>query len=110
MELGNTEILLTILAITAGTMITRFLPFVLFPQHKETPKLVQSLGKLLPPAMMGLLVIYCLKDVNLTQYAFGLPQGLSILAIILIHRWKNNVLLSIGAGTVLYMVLVQVIF
>ena len=91
-------------------MITRFLPFVLFPAGKKTPKYIEYLGKSLPYATMGLLVVYCLKGVSLTAAPFGAPEILAIVAIILLHNWKRNSLLSIGAGTVFYMILVQVVF
>lgn len=105
-----TQILLMILAIALGTMITRFTPFLLFPDHQEPPKVISYLGKVLPPAMMGLLVVYCLKNVSLTDPSHGIPEIVSITAIVLLHRYKNNVLLSIGCGTALYMFLVQVVF
>lgn len=109
MRLENWQILIMIAAIALGTMITRFLPFILFPENKKTPPIVTYLGSVLPPAMMGLLVIYCLKDVNFLENTHGLPEILSIIAIIFLHHYKNNVLLSIGGGTVIYMILVQVI-
>lgn len=102
--------ILIVAAMMVGTMITRFLPFILFPAGKETPKFVDFLGKTLPFATMGLLVVYCLKGVSLVAAPHGLPELIAILLIILLHRWKGNSLLSIGAGTVCYMVLVQVVF
>lgn len=101
---------LIVAAMMVGTMITRFLPFILFPAGKETPKFVDFLGKTLPFATMGLLVVYCLKGVSLVAAPHGLPEMIAILLIILLHRWKGNSLLSIGAGTVCYMVLVQAVF
>lgn len=110
MRLTNVETLITILAVALGTMATRFLPFLLFPDHREPPKAVTYLGKVLPPAMMGLLVVYCLKNVSLLSSPHGIPEALAILSIVLLHRWKNNVLLSIGGGTAVYMLLVQLVF
>lgn len=104
------QTLITILAIALGTAITRFMPFILFPEHKELPPVIVYLGKVLPPAMIGLLVVYCLKNVSVFAYPYGLPEGISILLITLLHRWKGHVLLSIGGGTLLYMFLVQVVF
>ena len=101
------ETLITILAVTAGAMITRFSPFLLFPEKKEPPMIVTYLGGVLPPAMMGLLVVYCLKNVNLLQSPFGVPEFVSIAIIVILHKWKNNVLLSIVGGTILYMVVVN---
>lgn len=110
MCLTNAETLVTILAVALGAMATRFLPFFLFPDHREPPKVVSYLGKVLPPAMMGLLVIYCLKNVSFLSSPHGIPEALAILVIVLLHRWKNNVLLSIGGGTAVYMLLVQAVF
>lgn len=98
---------------TAGallvTMVTRFLPFLIFPEGKEPPEFIQYLGKVLPYAVIGLLVIYCLKDVP-GSGTYGIPEFLAIVFIVLLHRWKKNILLSIGGGTVFYMLLVQFVF
>jgi len=110
MYLTPLQTIIMILAIAAGTMITRFLPFILFPDKKEMPKYIEYLGKVLPPAMMGLLVVYCLKDAAFFKMPFGVPEIIAALVIIGLHRWKNNVLLSIGGGTVVYMILVQGVF
>lgn len=104
------QVLIMIAAMSVGIIITRFVPFILFPDKKEPPKVVLYLGKLLPAAMMGLLVVYCLKGVNVFAGSHGLPELISILFIIGIHQWRHNTLLSIGGGTVLYMVLVQLVF
>lgn len=92
-----------------GTMMTRFLPFLIFPEGKEPPEFIQYLGKVLPYAVIGLLVIYCLKDVP-GSGTYGIPEFLAIVFIVLLHRWKKNILLSIGGGTVFYMLLVQFVF
>lgn len=92
-----------------GTMVTRFLPFLIFPEGKEPPEFIQYLGKVLPYAVIGLLVIYCLKDV-LGSGTYGIPEFLAIAFIVLLHRWKKSILLSIGGGTVFYMLLVQFVF
>ena len=104
------QALMTIGICALGTMLTRFLPFILFPENKKTPEFVRYLGKVLPCAVIGLLVVYCLKDVNLFTGSHGLPELISVAVIIFVHRWKNNVLLSIGGGTLLYMIFVQYIF
>lgn len=109
MTMTTTQSILTIAAVVAGTMLTRFLPFLLFPENRTPPKIISYLGKVLPYAVIGLLVVYCLKDAVGSSW-HGLPEGIAIAFIVLIHIWKNNTLLSIGAGTVLYMVLVQNIF
>lgn len=92
-----------------GTMVTRFLPFLIFPEGKEPPEFIQYLGKVLPYAVIGLLVIYCLKDVPRSG-TYGIPEFLAIVFIVLLHRWKKSILLSIGGGTVFYMLLVQFVF
>lgn len=92
-----------------GTMMTRFLPFLIFPEGKEPPEFIQYLGKVLPYAVIGLLVIYCLKDVP-GSGTYGILEFLAIVFIVLLHRWKKNILLSIGGGTVFYMLLVQFVF
>lgn len=102
--------IMIVAAMMLGTMITRFLPFILFPAGKQTPKFVDFLGKTLPFATMGLLVVYCLKGVSLLAAPHGLPELLAILLIVFLHRLKGNSLLSIGAGTIFYMFLVQAVF
>lgn len=99
-----------ILAVAAGTQLTRWLPFLLFPENREPPRAVADLGRLLPAAMMGLLVVYCLKDVAWHSPPHGAPEVLAVLAVALLHRWRGNVLLSIAGGTALYMLLVQAVF
>ena len=105
-----TEQIITIGMVVLGTMITRFLPFLLFPAGEPVPKYVQYLGKALPSAVFGLLVIYCLKNVNLMQGSHGIPELLSLAAVTALHLWKRQMLLSIAGGTVFYMALVQRIF
>ena len=101
------EQLITIAMVILGTALTRFLPFLIFPAGKPTPKYIQYLGKVLPAAVFGLLVVYCLRNVNLFFGRRGMPGVLSILFVILLHIWKRQMLLSIAGGTILYMVLVQ---
>ncbi|NLE23981.1 MAG: branched-chain amino acid transporter AzlD [Clostridiaceae bacterium] len=110
MVLTNTQSLILIGLIVLGTQITRALPFILFPESKETPRYIIYLGKVLPYAAMGLLVVYCLKNVSLLVSPYGLPEAIAILCVAVLHLWKNNTLLSIGTGTVVYMALVQLIF
>lgn len=102
--------LITIGMVILGTVLTRFLPFLIFPAGKQTPKYVKYLGKVLPSAVFGLLIIYCLKDVSPFSGSHGLPELLAIMLVVLLHLWKRQMLLSIAGGTVFYMVLVQVIF
>lgn len=110
MYLTPLQVLGVILAVAAGTQLTRWLPFWLFPESKEPPRVVMDLGRLLPAAMMGLLVVYCLKDVAWLAPPHGAPELLAIAAVVLLYRWRGNVLLSIAGGTALYMLLVQVVF
>ena len=109
MTMTTTQGILTIAAVVLGTMVTRFLPFLIFPEGKEPPEFIQYLGKVLPYAGIGLLVIYCLKDVP-GSGTYGIPEFLAIAFIVLLHRWKKSILLSIGGGTVFYMLLVQFVF
>ena len=105
-----TEQIITIGMVVLGTIITRFLPFLLFPAGKPVPRYVQYLGKALPSAVFGLLVIYCLKNVDLMQGSHGIPELLSLAAVAALHLWKRQMLISIAGGTVFYMALVQRIF
>lgn len=105
-----TQQIVIVAIIALGTMLTRFLPFLLFPANKPTPKAIRYLGKALPAAVFGLLIIYCLKNVNLLGGSHGLPELIAIAAVVALHLWKRQMLLSIAGGTVLYMVLVQLVF
>ena len=110
MTLTNMQALGIVLAVTLGTVITRFLPFALFPDSRPVPKIVEYLGRTLPAAMMGLLVVYCFKNVSWLSGSHGAPELLATAAVVGLHLWKKNVLLSIAGGTALYMVLLQVVF
>ena len=105
-----TQQIITIAMVVLGTMITRFLPFLVFPAGKETPKYIQYVGKVLPAAVFGLLVVYCLRSVDLFSGSHGLPEAISILLVVALHLWKRQMLLSIAGGTVCYMLLVQLVF
>ena len=104
------EKIITIGMVVLGTVITRFLPFILFPVNKPTPKFIQYLGKVLPSAVLGMLVIYSLKDVNILIGNHGLPELIAIAVVVGLHLWKRQMLLSIAAGTISYMLLVQIVF
>ena len=105
-----TQQLITIGVVVLGTMTTRFLPFLLFPAGKPTPKYIQYLGSVLPAAVFGLLIVYCLRSVDLWQGSHGLPEAISIGVVVALHCWKRQMLLSIAGGTVCYMLLVQLVF
>ena len=104
------QILWTIAVVALGTMLTRFLPFLLFPAGKPTPKFIRYLGKVLPSAVFGLLVVYCLKHVSLLSGSHGIPEAIGIAVTAGLHLWKRQMLLSIAGGTVVYMLLVQLVF
>ncbi len=105
-----TQQIITVLMVVIGTAITRFLPFLIFPAGKSTPKFMQYLGKYLPGAVFGMLVIYCLKDVTLLSGNHGLPEFIALVAVVILHLYKRQMLISIAGGTVIYMVLVQTLF
>ena len=102
--------IITIGLCALATMLTRFLPFLVFRADKPTPKYIRYLGKALPAAIFGMLVVYCLKNVDVTAGAHGVPELLAIAVVTGLHLWKRNMLLSIGGGTVCYMLLVQFVF
>lgn len=102
--------IITILIMGVSVMATRFVPFLLFPSKERTPQFVFFLGRYLPGAVFGMLVVYCLKDVSFLTGWHGLPQLLGIVLTAALHLWKKNLLLSIAGGTLGYMLLVQTIF
>lgn len=102
--------LITIGMVILGTVATRFLPFIIFPDDKPTPRYIQYLGKMLPSAALGLLVIYCFKDVSLYSGTHGIPELISVAAVVTLHIWKRQMLVSIAGGTIIYMLLVQFVF
>ncbi len=102
----NEAILITAMAVT--TAMLRFLPFLVF--RKQTPKYISYLGKVLPPAIIGMLVIYCLKDTSFAAYPFGIPELIAVACVVGVQIWKRNSLISILAGTVIYMILIQAVF
>lgn len=102
--------IITIAMCVAATMLTRFLPFMIFRSDRPTPKYIQYLGKVLPGAIFGMLVVYCLRNVSPMQYSYGLPELIAIAVTIGLHLWKRQMLVSIAGGTVCYMLLVQFVF
>jgi len=108
--LSPVRTLIIICMAAAGTMITRFLPFIIFNGSKSNNSYISYLGRVLPYSAVGLLVVYCLKDMSFKSSAYGLPEIIAIACITALHYWKENTLLSIGAGTVIYMALVQFVF
>ena len=105
-----TQEMLTVAAVVAGTMVTRFLPFIIFPANKKTPPAITFLGQMLPAAVMGLLVIYCFKDVSFLSGTHGIPELLAKAVTVLLQIFVRNMLLTIAGGTIFYMYLVQYVF
>lgn len=103
------DVLLIVVAALV-TMATRFLPFLIFGENRKTPPIITYLGTVLPFAIMGMLVVYCLKDVSFLSFPYGLPEIISCVVVAALHVWKRSSLLSIGGGTVCYMLLVQLVF
>ena len=104
----NPVLLIAVVAVV--TALLRFLPFWVFGENRTTPQWLLRMGRLLPYAIMGMLVVYCLKDVTLTTAPFGLPEFLGCAIVAGLHIWKRNTLLSIGGGTLCYMLLIQFVF
>lgn len=102
--------IITVAVVVFGTMLTRFLPFFVFPSDKPTPKYIRYLGKVLPSAVFGLLVVYCFKNVNPLCAPFAVPEIISCIAVVILHVLKRQMFLSIAGGTVIYMLLVQFVF
>ena len=105
-----TQRLVTISLCALATMLTRFLPFLLFSSRRSTPKYVRYLGRALPPAIFGMLVVYCLKNVSIVSGSHGLPELIAIAVTVGLHLWKRQTLLSIAGGTIAYMLLIQLVF
>ena len=104
------QIIITVLMLTLATVLTRALPFLVFSRMNNPPKFITYLGKALPPAIFALLLVYCLKGVDLFAGSHGIPEAIALAIVVLLHLWKRQMLLSIGVGTVVYMLLVQLIF
>ncbi len=108
MSVGQQLILIAVMVL--ATQLTRALPFLAFPAGKPTPKYIAYIGKVLPAAVFGMLVVYCLKNVNILGGSHGLPELIGIAIVVLLHLWRRQMLLSIAGGTVAYMLLVQFVF
>lgn len=105
-----TQQILTVAVVVFGTMLTRFLPFLVFHPSKPTPKYIQYLGTVLPGAVFGLLIIYCLRNVSSFSGSHGLPEAIAIITVVILHKWRRQMLLSIAGGTITYMLLIQLVF
>lgn len=106
----NVQVWYAIAVIVLVTALTRFLPFILLSSSKKTPKIINKLGKMLPFAIMGMLVVYCLKDISFTSVSGFVPALIGCIIVATLYIWKRNTLLSIIVGTVSYMLLVQFVF
>lgn len=107
--MNNKYIIFVIAIMSIVTILIRFLPFILFDHGKKLPKWISYLGKVLPPAIMSMLLVYCLRNINFVEGNHGLPELLCVGIAILLHSWKRNTLLSIGVSTILYMILIRII-
>lgn len=104
------KVFFQILVMAVVTAALRFLPFLVFPGDKKRPRIITYLGTVLPYGVMGMLVVYCLKNVSVTVWPHGIPELLAVAAVVGLHLWRKNTLLSIFGGTAFYMVLVQLVF
>lgn len=102
--------LITIGMCILGTQLMRWLPFLLFPAGRPTPKFIQYLSHALPAAVFGMLLVYCLRGTDILGGSHGLPELIAILVVAALHLWKKQILLSIAGGTICYMLLVQFVF
>ncbi|HEY8890851.1 MAG TPA: AzlD domain-containing protein [Clostridium sp.] len=110
MNVNTNYTLIAILVMAVVTFGTRVAPFVLFGKNKPTPKYIVYLGNYLPPAVMAMLIIYCLRNVVLSRFPFGIPEVIGVATVAILHIWKRNNLASIIGGTVVYMIAIQLIF
>ena len=108
MSMGNSIITIAVAAVC--TFLTRLVPFALFGRKRQVPRSVLFLGNVLPPAIIATLIVYCLKSVNLLNFPSGIPELISIALVVVLHLWKRNTLLSVGAVTICYMILIQTVF
>lgn len=105
-----TEQIITVALCAAATMLTRFLPFIVFGEKRKTPDFIKYLGKVLPSAVFGMLVVYCLRSVDILSGSHGLPELFAIIVTVLLHLWKRQMLLSLAGGTAVYMLLLYFVF
>ena len=107
---GTMHVFWMIVVMAAVTFLIRAFPFMLFGRAQRPPEMVLYLGRVISPAAIAMLVVYCVKEVSVAEFPFGLPELIALAVVTALHLWKRNVLLSIGAGTVVYMLLVQLVF
>ncbi|MDU2181722.1 MAG: branched-chain amino acid transporter permease [Veillonella sp.] len=104
------EMIITVAIVVVGTLLTRFSAFLIFPTGKKAPDFVLYLGKALPTSVMGMLVVYTFKETVVLSYPYGIPEVIALIVTVGLHLWKRNMLVSIGVGTVVYMILIQAVF
>ena len=102
--------ILLIIIVSVVTILLRFLPFIVFNKKSKIPNIISYLGKVLPFAVMGMLVVYCYKDISCITFPYGIPEIIAGAVVVILHFWKKNTLLSIISGTVIYMLLIQFVF
>ncbi len=107
---NNLHILLTVAIIAIVTAALRFAPFLIFGGKRDVPKMVKHLSNALPAAIMGMLILYCLRNVDIMSGSHGLPELFAIVVVVILHLWRKNTILSIASGTAVYMILIQTIF
>lgn len=110
MRLNFIQSLIIVAMVSLATQITRWTPFLVFSGSRKLPRVVEDLGRLLPPAMMGLLVVYSLRNTDILSGSHGLPKAIAVTVTAGLHLWRRSTLLSILAGTAVYMLLVQLVF
>ncbi|MEE8716547.1 MAG: AzlD domain-containing protein [Coriobacteriales bacterium] len=108
--MSATQAAVTVAVVVLGTVLTRFLPYALVPRGRQTPPFLRYLGAALAPAVFGLLVVYCLRNVSLTGGSHGIPEAAALLVVWATYAWKRQMILSMAAGTAVYMLLVQLVF
>lgn len=110
MDNNTVHSLLIVAVMAVFTALTRFLPFLAFPEGRKRPKVITYLGTVLPYALIGMLVVYCFKSVSVFAYPYCIPELLAVVLVAALHIWKRNTLISVFGGVIFYMVLVQCIF
>ena len=106
--MSDKYIIMVIAVMSIVTILLRFLPFMIFDHGEQLPKWISYLGKVLPPAIMSMLLVYCLRNVDIVQGNHGLPELMCVGVAMLLHNWKRNTLLSIGVSTLLYMIVIHI--
>lgn len=105
----HTQMIITVAVVVLATVLTRFLPYILFPQNRPVPKYINYLGKVLAPAVFGFLVVYCFRNVRVTEAPYGIPELIGLLVVIFSFLWKRSMFLSMILGTAVYMAVIYLI-